>query len=205
MFFKVLLFLIPVFFITSSYPETAPKAEAAGDKAESHDAAGKKKKDYSQMSDAELKEERKRFILPRYLYLPKVLYLESLYSPTIIWPIKSTNHFQVLFLFSSWNDASKSIARILNDAHPKLVKRSIEVLGLFSFDTQQAMDSWIREERPLFKTGVASMDFIDAADNPKIPTIWVVNYENAIHMKLEMPTPGEVQDMVNSLYKMADF
>jgi hypothetical protein len=144
--------------------------------------------------------------MPRHFYMKPVVYsLKKGGKESLTLKIGFPYRYQIILLLASWNDSSKKISVYLNEQFDRLSKHWIGVFGVFSHDTQESVDDWIREVKPLYPMGFAKMSFIDALGNPKIPTIWVVDPRNVIIRELEMPELDHVKEVVKSLYTMTNF
>ena len=202
---KVLIpcFVLMVYSVQAGEPSKNPNAEAAK-------KAQKDQKDpHHVLTEAELEAERKRFILPRHLEMPPITFyddaLERNEKMAKTWFIGHPWRFQVLFLFASWSDHSKVIAKEINARYAELRVRGVGFLGVFSHYTAEASAQWIQEINPQFKIGYTTLSFINMTENPKVPTIWVLDYRNFIIMKLEIPSDADIKDMFRSLNAMTNF
>ncbi|APJ04441.1 hypothetical protein [Silvanigrella aquatica] len=143
--------------------------------------------------------------LPRHVEFPTVTYGKEQSVEGEMELNLATKNFWYVVVISSWNPKSKEITSILNHNYKVFESRKIGVIGLFSTDTVTSVSDWRTQNKPLFETGFASRNFLDALKNPKIPSVWVLGRRGEILQRLEIPSKEDMQKSVQRVMIMTGF
>jgi hypothetical protein len=113
--------------------------------------------------------------------------------------------FSLYFMMGTWNRRSFEITQIINPHLAKLKRRHVFIAGAFSHDTAITLRKWEKEAKPLFTTGLVHSDFIDALQNPKVPTFWLINAKGNILQRKEQPTNEDIEEIIRTLFRWTEF
>lgn len=114
-------------------------------------------------------------------------------------------HYTLVTVFGTWNKRSAEFVKLINPYIPEFKKRNIFVLALFTHDTKTTIRDWRKVTNADFKLGLASIQFIDALKNPKVPTFWLVNNLGNTLYYGELPRSDEVEGVLKNLLRWTDF
>lgn len=113
--------------------------------------------------------------------------------------------FGMICILATWNQKTAPVARFLNEKYDEFTRKKIEIIGVFSHDTAEALELWKKTEKPRFLVGLADESFIDALLNPKVPVCYVTDSKSKIVIFLENPTQKNLVSASESLALWTDF
>lgn len=148
---------------------------------------------------------KKKPPLPRFVVFPKVFYdTEPSKGGQFEIDFSRRNYWFVVFT-STWSAKSQRVVQTFQNDYPKLTRRHIGVVCLFTADTQKSLEKWRETHKLPFLSGFASEVLIEKLNNPKVPTFYFIDRKRRMLRQAVMPDIAKTKQALQRAYHLTDF
>ncbi|MEY4065628.1 MAG: hypothetical protein RIR26_1836 [Pseudomonadota bacterium] len=108
-------------------------------------------------------------------------------------------------LLGTWNRQSVLVHEFFKKNKEFFTQRKIAAVAAFSHDTHESLKKWSELNGPNYLAGLASTEFVDRLNNPKVPTCWLLSRDAQLLRKMELPSSSDLSSVYVNLKQWTEF
>lgn len=140
----------------------------------------------------------RRVALPNLFILPPGRSQSFRFEPKLF-------RISVICLLGTWNKQSESVHLFYKKNKSFFKERKIAAVAVFSHDTQENLDAWVKNYKPDYLVGLAQAEFVDSLKNPKVPTCWILSQQGQLLKRMVIPLEHDFESIYHNLKLWTDF